>query len=315
LGETPSFNAGEKNMSESPLLQFLMGGSSAVLSGFVTNPLEVAKTRMQLQGELVSRGAQQVLYRNPIQCVRFVWQQEGWRGVQRGLFAASLYQLCMNGVRLGLYDPVKRLIGSESVLGNSLAAAITGSTGAVLANPLYLLKTRLQSQTPHVGGGFAFGYRGARDGMQRVLRNEGIVGLYRGVDAAAARLALGSALQLPLYEETKRKLQAWHAGRVELVWLKPAHLHAAAILLTTFMTTLVTNPLDVVRTRLYAQAVDASGHGTLYRNAAHCAWRVLRSEGVAGLYKGWPAHFLRIGPHAMLTFVIWEQLRSLVEHQ
>ena len=57
------------------------------LSGFqvtVSNPAEVAKTRMQLQGELAKRGAAKV-YNNALDVIAKTWRNEGIRGVQRGL--------------------------------------------------------------------------------------------------------------------------------------------------------------------------------------------------------------------------------------
>lgn len=53
----------------------------------VSNPAEVAKTRMQLQGELAKEGAQKV-YKNAIDCLAKTWRNEGIRGLQRGLNTA-----------------------------------------------------------------------------------------------------------------------------------------------------------------------------------------------------------------------------------
>lgn len=44
-------------------MEFLIGGIAACGAGFFTNPLEVVKTRMQLQGELQARGQHAIHYR------------------------------------------------------------------------------------------------------------------------------------------------------------------------------------------------------------------------------------------------------------
>ena len=212
----------------------------------------------------------------------------------------------MNGSRLGLYSFFKNLHHRpDSFAANSIAGAISGTIGAVVANPLYLLKTRLQAQAASAGlaVGHQFGYDGALDGFRRILASEGVRGLYRGVSAAALRIALGSSLQLPLYETVKKSVAARD------VVPAGAPRHAVSVLLATCLTTAITNPLDVIRTRLYGQPRAADGSGTLYRGVVHCAWRVVSTEGVLALYKAWPAHFLRIGPHAVLTFVLWEKFR------
>ena len=56
-----------------------------------------------------------------------------------------------------------------------------------------------------------------------------------------------------------------------------------------------------------AQVVD--GQGAWYRGPFHCLRATVASEGVMGLYKGWLAHYVRLGPHTILTFVIWEQFK------
>ena len=44
-------------MDRSNAVEFLLGGLATSGAGVFTNPLEVVKTRMQLQGELKVRGA------------------------------------------------------------------------------------------------------------------------------------------------------------------------------------------------------------------------------------------------------------------
>ena len=53
----------------------------------VSNPAEVAKTRLQLQGELAQGGGPKV-YHNVVDVFAKTWRNEGIRGIQRGLFPA-----------------------------------------------------------------------------------------------------------------------------------------------------------------------------------------------------------------------------------
>ena len=55
------------------------GGASAVTVTF-TNPFDNAKTRLQLQNELVSKGQGEVIYTNVFQTVRKTFSDEGIRG-------------------------------------------------------------------------------------------------------------------------------------------------------------------------------------------------------------------------------------------
>ncbi len=46
---------------------------------------EVAKTRLQLQGELMKSGGGEKVYKNVFDVFVKTWRNEGFRGVQRGL--------------------------------------------------------------------------------------------------------------------------------------------------------------------------------------------------------------------------------------
>lgn len=82
-------------------MEFLIGGFAASCSGFFTNPLEVLKTRMQLQGELKAKGQHAVHYRNIFHGTYVIIKNEGIFALQKGLIPATWVQLIMNGSRLG----------------------------------------------------------------------------------------------------------------------------------------------------------------------------------------------------------------------
>lgn len=70
-------------------------------------------------------------------------------------------------------------------------------------------------------------------------------------------------------------------------------------------------PFDVVSTRLYNQKLDNRGRGLLYAGITDCVLKVVKVEGLYGLYKGLVANYLRIGPHSVLTLTIWTYLREM----
>jgi len=126
-------------------LEFLIGGLAASGAGVFTNPLEVAKTRMQLQGELVARGQHAVHYRNVVHAFYTIGRVDGLLALQKGLVPALWYQFVMNGVRLGFYQRVldmgltKDKNGRISVVRSVAAGAFSGSVGAAVASPLYMV--------------------------------------------------------------------------------------------------------------------------------------------------------------------------------
>lgn len=65
----------------------------------ISNPAEVAKTRLQLQGELVKGGGTKV-YNNAFDVFAKTWRNEGIRGMQRGLGPAVCIMSLSDGLRL-----------------------------------------------------------------------------------------------------------------------------------------------------------------------------------------------------------------------
>lgn len=84
----------------------------------------------------------------------------------------------------------------------------------------------------------------------------------------------------------------------------------AASIVSGLVVTTAMNPFDVVSTRLYSQKV-VNGRGELYSGVFDCLAKTFRAEGLRGFYKGWAAHYFRLGPHTVCTFVFWEQAKKV----
>lgn len=82
-------------------MDFALAGLAAVSAGFFTNPLEVLKTRMQLQGELSKKGNHAIHYRNIVHASYIIAKNDGILALQKGLVPAQGVQFILNGLRLG----------------------------------------------------------------------------------------------------------------------------------------------------------------------------------------------------------------------
>lgn len=169
---------------------------------------------MQLQGELQSKGHQPHFYRGPIHGVSVIVRNEGIRAIYRGIGSAYVYQVLLNGCRLGFYEPMRHAIAStflkdgnrQNMAINMLCGASSGVIGAACGSPFFLVKTRLQSFSKFRPVGTQHQYRGAWHGLNNIYSTEGLRGLYRGVSAAMIRTGFGSSVQLPTYFFAKRRL-------------------------------------------------------------------------------------------------------------
>lgn len=69
-------------------------------------------------------------------------------------------------------------------------------------------------------------------------------------------------------------------------------------------------PFDNVKTKLQNQKADANGVKP-YKNIADCFTKSIAREGVTGLWAGLPVFYTRVGPHAVITLLVNDALRSL----
>ncbi|KAG7665766.1 OAC1 [[Candida] subhashii] len=303
---------------------FLAGGIAACGAVTFTNPIELIKTRMQLQGELTKASKDAVkLYKNPIQAFAVIYRNEGIVGLQQGLMCGYYYQLGLNGCRIGLYEPSRYYLTKyinpskfdefgvipQNLPINVMAGFISGSAGAVLASPFFLVKTRMQSfsKAATSSSGLAVGqqtyYKSAWEGLAQIYKAEGVKGLYRGVDAAVLRTGAGSAAQLPVYNLTKNFLL-----KHDLVEDHSIGLHFASSSMAGLGVAIVMNPWDVILTRMYNQK------GNLYSGPIDCFKKTISIEGPGALYKGFWAQLFRIGPHSILTLMFMEQcMKAMVK--
>ncbi|CAK4072265.1 unnamed protein product [Aphanomyces euteiches] len=288
---------------------FIIAAAATSLATVGSNPMEVVKTRMQLQGELAAKGAP-IVYRNSFHAFYTICRLEGIAGIQRGLTAGMFYQTFMNGARLGLFEHLQRVYGATDPtsysypLRNMLAGATSGAIGAIMGSPFFLVKARLQAQSNASTINAQYNYRGTFDALRQIVAKDGFVGLYRGVNGAVPRVAIGSAAQMSTYASSKHLVLS--TGLLEDGVL----CHFASSLVTGVAVTTAMNPFDVVSTRLYSQKV-VDGKGVLYSGVIDCFRKTFGAEGVRGLFKGWTAHYMRLGPHTIFTFVFWEQAKRI----
>ena len=238
-----------------------------------------------------------------------------------------VYQMILNGCRLGFYEPLRNGVTTtifkdsnvQSLGVNIFSGAASGILGAAAGSPFFLVKTRLQSYSPFLPVGTQHGYRNAVDGLAKVWRSEGLVGLYRGVGPAMIRTGFGSSVQLPTYFFAKRRLIR-HLGMEE----GPA-LHLTSSACSGVVVCCVMHPpgmcssfhicvrwrltygaKDTVMSRMYNQT------GNLYSGVFDCLYKTIKTEGVLAIYKGFFAHLARILPHTVLTLSLAEQTNKLV---
>ncbi|XP_015509332.2 solute carrier family 25 member 35 [Neodiprion lecontei] len=293
-----------------PGVEFALGGMAAMGAGCFTNPIDVIKIRLQLQGELATRGTYKKLYKNTIHAAYIVAKHEGIFALQAGFIPAIGFQLVLNGVRLGTYNIAKKhkwtlnKYGKTSIVKTAVISGTAGAVASIIGSPLYMVKTQLQAQAASsIAVGHQHGHVSTWAAFRNLWREGGFKSFYRGWNAGVPRLFVGSATQLTSFSLASD-------------WLKSINLFPDHPVLLTFLASFVggtcpaltMQPFDVVATRLYNQGVDAKGKGLLYNGVFDALIKIAKKEGIYGLYKGTFPTWLRIAPHTVLCLVFYDEL-------
>ncbi|XP_050345453.1 solute carrier family 25 member 35-like isoform X2 [Nymphalis io] len=297
-------------------MDFVIGGLAGAGATIFTNPMDVVKTRLQLQGELRARNEHAARYRGIFHALYVIAKNDGALALQKGLAPAMVLGFCMNSVRLGMYHIAevqgwtKTKEGDISIHRTMFWSSASGVMSGLAANPASVLKTRMQAAAhPSIAVGRQHSYNGMVDGFVKIYRMEGIQGFFAGVNATCSRLAIGSAAQLTTFSTVKELLLAhgyWEHS--------PATLAFTASLACGVVCVLLETPLDVVNTRLYNQGPASKGE-LLYSGVFDCLNKIYKKEGLHGLYKGIGPLYLRIAPHTTLSLVIWDMLNILFNNK
>ncbi|XP_050345456.1 solute carrier family 25 member 35-like isoform X3 [Nymphalis io] len=236
-------------------MDFVIGGLAGAGATIFTNPMDVVKTRLQLQGELRARNEHAARYRGIFHALYVIAKNDGALALQKGLAPAMVLGFCMNSVRLGMYHIAevqgwtKTKEGDISIHRTMFWSSASGVMSGLAANPASVLKTRMQAAAhPSIAVGRQHSYNGMVDGFVKIYRMEGIQGFFAGVNATCSRLAIGSAAQLTTFSTAKETLLSYG-----LCKRSPLGLAFTASCMSGVMVALAICPFDVVAVRLYNQ--------------------------------------------------------------
>lgn len=305
---------------------FVEGGIASIIAGCSTHPLDLIKVRMQLQGE--SSGSVQPLRPalafqttttrinlppprvGPIAVGVKIIQQDGVKALFSGVSATMLRQTLYSTTRMGLYDIMKQKwtdpeTGNMPLMTKIGAGLIAGGIGAAVGNPADVAMVRMQADG-RLPASQRRNYKSVIDAISQMRKTEGITSLWRGSSLTVNRAMLVTASQLASYDQIKESILDNNLMKDGL------GTHVTASFAAGFVASVVTNPVDVIKTRVMNMKVEP-GHAAPYNGAIDCAMKTVRSEGVMALYKGFIPTISRQGPFTVVLFVTLEQVRKLLK--
>jgi len=240
-------------------------------------------------------------------CVRKVFRNEGFFGFYRGLGPQLVGVAPEKAIKLTVNDLVRgRAMDPETgrikLMWELIAGGTAGGCQVIFTNPLEIVKIRLQIQ-----GEAAKAEGAVPRGAVHIVKQLGVLGLYRGASACLLRDIPFSAIYFPAYSHLKKDLFNEGYNGKKLSFFETLGAAAAAGMPAAYLTT----PADVVKTRLQ---VEARKGQTTYKGLGDAFIKIYREEGPKALFKGGLARVLRSSPQFGFTLVAYEYLHKFLPY-
>ena len=270
------------------LTRFCASATAAGLAESMTLPIDITKVRLQTSAVAQSQLA----------IGRHIVQTEGLGALWKGVVPALFRQCSYTGLSLVLYEPVRNFIAGDVPAAELpfwkrvLAGGTAGGVSIFMVNPTDVIKARLQNspkELPVLGT------------LSQVWQHSGLKGLWAGWSPNVARCFVGNAAELGCYDQFKMML--CEHGPPQFT-ADSVYTHLGASTGAGFVSSVASNPVDVLKTRLQANA------GLTDEGLFSLALRIPREEGAMAFYKGfWPL-FQRKVTWTVIFFMAYEQLRA-----
>jgi hypothetical protein len=172
------------------------------------------------------------------------------------------------------------------------AALTTGVFGALLANPIDVVKIRLMKDPT--------AYINTFSALQTIAKNEGFDGLYKGLLPSTLRGAFIAAGELATYDIAKTNLRNF------FLFEEGFSVHVTASLITGVVASIVAAPFDLIKARAMSSTSTVETITTVMRQLS------CERNFPFNMFRGVVPAYFRLGPHALICFPIYEQFRNIL---
>ncbi|XP_045601973.2 mitochondrial thiamine pyrophosphate carrier isoform X1 [Procambarus clarkii] len=289
---------------------------AGAVSGFLTRgflqPLDVLKIRFQLQVESTRR-CSGGLYHGILQSAAKIMHSEGLTALWKGHVPAQALSISFGITQFWSYAVLTKAANNrgigEGYLTHGVCGALAGICGTLASFPCDIARTRLIAQ------GIPKCYSGMLDAWRKMLHQEGIFSLWRGLVPTLAMTAPYTGLTFCFYNAFF-KLASKSIGKdSEASWLSCSGVSGLA---SGVCAKVCVYPLDVFKKRMQIRGFEEArrqfGKVVVYPSTLKCISQVTQEEGILAWYKGlWPA-MLKSGCASGSIFITYEATCRILAH-
>jgi len=317
--------------------QMAAGGMAGSLGKTITAPLSRLTILYQVSPLLAasssSAAAASMHYPTSLSlgaAVRRILQTEGVLAFWRGNLTSVLHRFPYSAINFASYEAAKDLLVGRLKLRESpetrlLCGAIAGAAACFACYPLDLVRTRLTvtaSSSASRPGLISAASTSIYGTLAQVVRDEGVRGLYRGLLISLAvsvpNLAIGFSVYGSMKEECLRSGSSLlmlpatppslgGGGGSSEGESNPARLSPLGCIVSGaasgILSSLVVFPADTVRRRMQVRGLVVGSQSGVSESL-----RIVRAEGLLGLYRGIVPELLKVVPMVSVTFATYEFL-------
>ncbi|CAK9184180.1 unnamed protein product [Ilex paraguariensis] len=192
--------------------------------------------------------------------------------------------------------------GDSSGYKDYVAGLLAGVATVITGHPFDTVKVKLQKHNTEANG---IKYRGGLHCTARILKTEGVKGLYRGATSSFVGMAFESSLLFGIYSQAKQSLQGQNqSGKPQPQVIIPSAAFGGAII------SFVLCPSELVKCRMQVQGTDTLVvNSNRYSSPIDCALKTVKSEGVTGIFRGGFTTLLRESLGNAVFFSTYEYVR------
>uniref|UniRef100_A0AC35U499 Mitochondrial 2-oxoglutarate/malate carrier protein n=1 Tax=Rhabditophanes sp. KR3021 TaxID=114890 RepID=A0AC35U499_9BILA len=288
---------GEKQATVPNYIKFAFGGLSGMGATCCVQPLDLVKTRIQLSGGSKA-------YSSTLTAIKTIVGNEGVTTLYTGLSAGLARQASYTTTRLGVYTWLFEKVSQNGAPSFAMKAALgmtAGAVGSIVGNPTEVALIRMTGD-----GRLPLeqrrNYKNVFDAIFRIVKEEGVTTCWRGCTPTVARAMVVNAAQLATYSQAKQMILNTKVIQDGLF------CHFLASMISGFVTTCASMPVDIVKTKL--QSMQVINGKPEFAGIGDVLSKTIKSEGFFSLWKGFTPYYFRLGPHTVITFIILEQMNS-----
>jgi solute carrier family 25 (mitochondrial uncoupling protein), member 27 len=296
----------KEQANSAPLFKRLvLSYGAALVAESITYPLDITKTRLQLQGEGAKSSSRLGMFRMALS----IAQKEGASALFKGLPPALIRHAVYSPIRIVGYEQARRALAEWNgtsvhelaMWQRGLCGAGSGMIGQLIASPADLVKVNMQA----AGRGAGVHYGSVAQCFGALVRENGVAGLWRGAVPNIQRAMLVNLGELAAYDASKQALLGTGHFRDNVV------THGIAAFISGFFSAGISSPADLIKSRIMAAPRTADSTAPLYRGTLDCLRKTVRAEGVFALFKGFVPAWLRLAPWQFAFWCTYEQLLKL----